>query len=90
MVPISHFTILSTRPGRLLLLSTILVAVATLAIPFLGVFCDLFEFVALSAGQIAILLGIVAGYVLATEAAKFWLFRRQLATIGVKGKREVA
>ena len=65
-----------SRPGRLLLLATIVVAVATLTIPFLGVFGDLFEFVALSAGQVAILLGIVASYVLATEAAKFWLVRR--------------
>ena len=63
-----------SRPGRLLLWSTLAVAVATFAIPFLGGVSALFGFVPLSAGVLAAVVAIVGGYMLATEIAKSWFF----------------
>ncbi|MCA3456574.1 MAG: magnesium-translocating P-type ATPase, partial [Rhodobacter sp.] len=56
-----------SRPGRLLLWSTLAVAVATFAIPFLGGVSALFGFVPLSAGALAAVVAIVGGYMVATE-----------------------
>lgn len=64
-----------SRPGRLLLWSTLAVATATFAIPFLGGVSALFGFVPLSAGALAAVVAIVGGYMLATEIAKLWFFR---------------
>lgn len=64
-----------SRPSRLLLWSTLAVACATFAIPFLGEASVLFGFAPLSATELATVLGIVGGYVLATEIAKAWFFR---------------
>ena len=63
-----------SRPGRLLLWSTLAVAVATFAIPFLGGVSALFGFVPLSAGALAAVVAIVGGYMVATEIAKSWFF----------------
>jgi len=65
-----------SRPSTLLLRSTLAVGVATLAIPFLGGLSGVFGFVPLSPVQIGVLLAIVAAYVVATEAAKSWFYRR--------------
>jgi Mg2+-importing ATPase len=64
-----------SRPSRLLLWSTLTVAVATLAVPFLGRLSAVFGFVPLSAAEMAAVLAIVAGYVAATEIAKPWFYR---------------
>jgi Mg2+-importing ATPase len=63
-----------SRPSRLLLWSTLAVAAATFAIPFLGWPSALFGFVPLSALELATVLLIVAGYIVATEIAKAWFF----------------
>jgi Mg2+-importing ATPase len=59
-----------------LLRGTLLVAAATLAIPFLGGVSGLFGFAPLSLAHMAGLIAIVAGYAVATEAVKLWFFRR--------------
>ncbi|WP_186395582.1 magnesium-translocating P-type ATPase [Stappia sp. TSB10GB4] len=64
-----------SRPSRLLLWSTLAVAVATFAIPFLGELSTLFGFVPLSATELAAVVVIVAGYIVATEVTKTWYFR---------------
>lgn len=67
---------LQSRPSRLLLWSTLAVAAATFAIPFLGEASTLFGFVPLSVTQMAAVVLIVAGYIVTTEVAKTWYFRR--------------
>jgi Mg2+-importing ATPase len=66
---------LRSRPSRLLLGSTLAVAVATFAIPFLGPLSAVFGFVPLSALQIGTVIAIVVGYIAATEGAKAWFYR---------------
>jgi Mg2+-importing ATPase len=68
---------LRSRPSRLLLWSTVTVAAATFAIPFLGDASTLFGFVPLSATELAAVVLIVCGYILATEVAKAWFFREE-------------
>jgi len=69
---------LRSRPSRALLWTTLAVAVATLAVPFLGPLSAVFGFVPLSAPQMATVLAIVFGYVAATEGAKAWFYRMQM------------
>ena len=64
-----------SRPSQLLLWSTLVVAAATFAIPFLGEASALFGFVPLSATELAAVVLIVAAYIVATEIAKTWFFR---------------
>ena len=64
-----------SRPSRLLLWSTLAVATATFAIPFLGGMSAVFGFVPLSALELTAVVAIVGGYILATEIAKAWFFR---------------
>jgi Mg2+-importing ATPase len=68
-----------SRPSRLLVWSTLAVAATTFAVPFLGKASDLFGFVPLSAMELAAVVGIVGGYIVATEIAKFWFFRHEAA-----------
>ena len=68
-----------SRPSRLLLWSTLVVAAATFAIPFLGEASAVFGFVPLSATELAAVVVIVAGYIVATEIAKAWFFRHENA-----------
>jgi Mg2+-importing ATPase len=68
---------LQSRPSRLLLWSTLAVGAATFALPYLGPVSAIFGFVPLSAGEIGILVLILAGYILATELAKARVFRRR-------------
>src|SRR5207344_1836646 len=68
----THKPAFRSRPSRVLLWATVVVAVGTLAIPFLGSLSSLFGFVPLSALQMGTLLAIVIGYVAATEGGKAW------------------
>ena len=70
-----------SRPSRLLLWSTLAVATATFAIPFLGGTSALFGFVPLSSMELAAVVVIVGGYIVATEIAKAWFFRHESATL---------
>ena len=65
------------RPSALLLWTTIAVGAAALTIPFLGPASRLFGFTPLPLARMAALVGIVAAYIVATEAAKVWFFRRR-------------
>jgi len=68
-----------SRPSRLLLWSTLVVAAATFAIPFLGEASALFGFVPLSGKELAAVVAIVSAYIVATEIAKAWFFRHENA-----------
>ncbi len=72
----THWPALRSRPSRLLLWSTVGVAAATLAAPFLGMPSSAFGFVPLPALHMGALIAIVAGYIAATEAGKAWLYRK--------------
>jgi len=76
----THKPALRSRPSDLLLWSTLAIAVATLAIPFLGSLSSVFGFVPLSVLQMGTVIAIVIGYIAATEAAKAWFY-------GPKSKR---
>ena len=71
----THGPALRSRPSRLLLWTTLAVAAATLAIPFLGKPSAAFGFVPLSALQLGAVFAIVTGYIVATETAKIRFFR---------------
>ncbi len=64
-----------SRPSRLLIWMTIATTIAAFAFPFLGSLARLFSFEPLSAAQLAAIVAIVGGYLLATEAAKRWFYR---------------
>ena len=72
----THRPAFRSRPSRLLLWTTLVVAVATLAIPFLGPLSSVFGFVPLSALQMGTVIAIVIGYIAATEGAKAWFYGR--------------
>jgi P-type Mg2+ transporter len=74
----THRPALRSKPGRVLLWTTLAVALATLAIPFLGRPSMLFGFTPLSAPLMAAVTAIVVGYVVATEGAKAWFYQRQI------------
>jgi P-type Mg2+ transporter len=63
-----------SMPGRLLMWSTVAVVLATFAVPFLGPVSRIFGFVPLSVTEMATVIAILAGYVLANEFAKRWFF----------------
>jgi Mg2+-importing ATPase len=65
-----------SRPSRLLLWSTLIVVAVTFAIPFLGGLSSIFSFVPLTTLELTAVVAIVIGYLLATELAKKWYFRR--------------
>lgn len=71
----THRPAFRSRPSRLLLWSTLAVAAATFTLPFLGAPSAMFGFVPLSALQLGAVIGIVLGYIVATETAKAWFFR---------------
>jgi len=64
-----------SRPGRLLLVSTLLVAGTTIFLPYTSL-GGLFGFVPLPPLFVLLLLGITAGYLVASELLKGWFFRR--------------
>ncbi|MGE0196845.1 MAG: HAD-IC family P-type ATPase, partial [Methylocystis sp.] len=67
---------LHSRPSALLLWSTIVVSVLAVSAPFLGEVSDAFGFTPLPASLLGAIGAIVVGYIVATEAAKAWFFRR--------------
>ena len=71
----THRPFFRSRPGRLLLATTLIVAGATISLPYtpLG---TLFGFVPLPPLFVLLLLGITAGYLVASELVKGWFFRR--------------
>ncbi len=71
----THKPMFRSRPSQLLLWSTLTVAVATLAIPYLGETSAIFGFVPLSLRLLCTAIAIVTAYIAATEAAKAWFFR---------------
>ena len=66
-----------SRPSALLLFTTAATAALAIALPFLPWLDRTFDFVPLSAGLMATLLGTVAAYIAATEATKIYRERRQ-------------
>lgn len=73
----THRPAFRSRPSRLLLWTTVVVSVATLAIPFLGPLARIFGFVPLSAIEMGTVIAIVVGYIATTEAAKVWFYGRR-------------
>ncbi len=71
----TRLPVFRSRPSRLLAGSTLVVAMATLCIPYLGAVSAVFGFVPLSALQVSAAIAIVAAYIAATEWAKSWFFR---------------
>ena len=71
----THRPAFRSRPSRLLFLSTLTVAAATFAIPFMGTLSSVFGFVPLTSLQLGAVIAIVLGYIVATETAKVWFFR---------------
>ncbi len=69
-----------SAPSRLLLISTLTIACATLTVPFLGNLSRVFGFVPLTWTEMGAVCGIVSGYILVTEAAKLWFFRSTQGT----------
>ncbi len=63
-----------SKPSRLLLSTTLVVAAGTLAIPFFGPLSSIFGFVPLSALQMGTVIAIVVAYIAATEGAKIWFY----------------
>ncbi|CAN5148546.1 magnesium-translocating P-type ATPase [soil metagenome] len=70
----THQPFYLSRPGRALLVSTLVVIGVTIALPYLPI-SGAFGFVPLPAPLLAGLLLIVAGYVAATEVAKLFFYR---------------
>ena len=64
-----------SRPGAILMWSTVAVFVLTFAIPWIGPLSRAFGFVPLSGSTLAVIMAILVGYVAATEAVKAWFFR---------------
>ncbi len=73
--------VIRSAPSRVLLVSTLAVAIATLAVPFLGALSAAFGFVPLSVPEIGAVIAIVSGYIIATEVAKVWYFRSSTADL---------
>ena len=71
----THRPAFRSKPSHLLLWTTLAVAAAALAIPFLGSLSSMFGFVPLSGLQMVTVIAIVIGYVAATEGAKSWFYR---------------
>jgi Mg2+-importing ATPase len=68
--------VLKSRPGRLLLWTTVAVAAVCVLAPYLGGPSTLFGFVTLTSRDLVACLLIVCGYVAVTEALKRWFYRR--------------
>ncbi|MCO5108989.1 MAG: magnesium-translocating P-type ATPase [Burkholderiaceae bacterium] len=73
---------LKSRPGRLLGISTVVVMIAALCIPYLGPAASVFGFVPMPPALLAASLAIVVGYVVFTEILKLWTQRRRARAAG--------
>jgi Mg2+-importing ATPase len=69
-----------SKPSKLLVSVMGLVLVATLLLPYSGPVARLFDFRPLMIGELAVLVAIVAAYLVATEALKHWFFDRFVGT----------
>jgi Mg2+-importing ATPase len=65
-----------SKPGRLLWISTLLVGVGTLALPYTPLVGPIFGFVPMPPLMLLLLLAITALYIAANEVAKQWFYRR--------------
>jgi Mg2+-importing ATPase len=65
-----------SNPSRLLFLSTIAVGIIALSLPYLGPLSRAFGFIPLPPTLVIVMVAIVTGYVIATEAAKPWFYAR--------------
>lgn len=65
-----------SRPGKWLWISTLLVAILTITLPYLPVFNTLFNFTPLPATTMLLLLLITGLYIMATEVVKSWFYAR--------------
>jgi Mg2+-importing ATPase len=73
----THGPALRSVPSSLLMWTTVAVAAFAVAAPFVGPFAGVFGFVALPWNLLGAMVAIVVGYILATELAKPWFFRRR-------------
>ena len=64
-----------SRPGTLLLVSTVIVMAIALVLPYLP-FSSIFGFVPLPAPLLLSMIALTIAYVLAVEAAKKWFYAR--------------
>ncbi|MFO1324773.1 MAG: magnesium-translocating P-type ATPase [Burkholderiales bacterium] len=67
---------LASAPSMLLLWTTVAVALAALAVPFVPPVARLFGFVPLPGSLLAAVVGVSCAYLVATEYAKRWFFAR--------------
>lgn len=67
--------LMRSRPGQLLFLSTVVLAVTAISLPFVPAIAAIFGFLPLSLPLMSAIAVIVMGYVVATEAVKVWFFR---------------
>jgi Mg2+-importing ATPase len=65
-----------SKPGRYLLISTIIVAVVAIIIPYLPFFSELLSFIPLPLWLMATLLGITLSYVIIVEVTKRYFYAR--------------
>ena len=75
----THGPFWRSRPGKLLKWTTVLVALVAIASPYGSTASALFGLVPLPPALLATLIGVVASYAVATEAVKFWFYRRVAA-----------
>jgi Mg2+-importing ATPase len=75
-----------SRPGTLLLVTSLVVAVVTVAAPFSPA-APVLGFVPLPFSMLAALAAITAVYVAVTEAGKVWFYRRHPAGTGAQRPR---
>ncbi|GAA0296811.1 magnesium-translocating P-type ATPase [Sphingomonas oligophenolica] len=78
-----------SRPSTLLLCSTAAVVAAVITLPFLGELSRAFSFVPVDAAELGAGVLVVLGYVLVTELAKAWWFRRPAKPRRVRRRRRV-
>ena len=79
-----------SRPGRALLLSSIVIAALTLLLPYSGPLADLLGFTSLSATLLLTLLAITALYVVSAELAKRVFYRRRVRASADRHRLEPA
>ncbi|HEX5379236.1 MAG TPA: magnesium-translocating P-type ATPase, partial [Phenylobacterium sp.] len=80
MVLRTHGPAWRSRPGRLLVWTTVAVTLVALVSPYLGPVSALFRLTPLPPALLATLVVIVAAYALATEAAKHWFFIHRMGS----------
>jgi Mg2+-importing ATPase len=78
-----------SRPGRLLLVSTIVLTGVALSIPYLP-HMDALGFAPLPPLLLLALVGVTAAYVLAAEMTKHWFYRRRVTAARLNGRAGIA